>query len=193
MVKPKQPPKRRQKLYILHGWTYTLKPWRPTAERLRAADMEPVFLKLPGLTSPSRKVWTVEEYLAWLDKQLAPTDRPTVLGHSNGGRLLLNYCASRPGKIGRLLLLNSAGVPPGRRLRLRNAVFRYLSKIFGFARNITVLRKLVYRLLGAGDYDRAPPNMKPTLGNMLDSDYELPAKLASIKTPVNFVWGKTTR
>ena len=160
---------------------------------MRDAGVEPVFLKVPGLTAPSRKVWTVEDYLAWLDKQLATAVRPTVLGHSNGGRLLLNYCASRPNKVGRLILLNSAGVPPGRFLRLRNAVFRYLSKIFGFAKNITPLRKLVYRLLGAGDYNRAPANMKPTLGNMLDSDYELAAKLPAIEIPVNFIWGENDK
>ncbi|MYB40516.1 alpha/beta hydrolase [Candidatus Saccharibacteria bacterium] len=193
MVKSERPPTRREKLYILHGWTYTLKPWQPTVDLLRAAGVEPVFLKVPGLTSPSRKVWTVEDYLVWLDKRLASAVRPAVLGHSNGGRLLLNYCASRPDKIGRLILLNSAGVPPGRFLRLRNAAFRYLSKIFGFAKNITPLRKLVYRLLGAGDYNQAPANMKPTLGNMLDSDYELEAKLPAIGTPVNFVWGENDK
>ena len=87
-------------------------------------------------------------------------------------------------------MLNSAGVPPNRLQQLRNTIFRYLSKLFRFARNIVVLRKIIYRLLGAGDYNQAPPNMKLTLGNMLDSDYELPTKLPAIETPVHFIWGE---
>ena len=189
MTQSKQP-NGQQQLYILHGWTYSLKAWQPTVETLTAAGVKLKFLKVPGLTAPSRKVWTVEAYLAWLDKELAANERPTVLGHSNGGRLLLNYCARYPDRLGRLILLNSAGVPPNRWRRLRNATFRYLSKLFRFARNITILRKIVYRLLGASDYNQAPPNMKPTLGNMLDSDYDLPAKLPAIETPVNFIWGE---
>jgi len=40
-------------------------------------------LHVPGLTDPSKKVWTIKEYVKWADSLLP--EGATVLGHSNGG------------------------------------------------------------------------------------------------------------
>ena len=160
---------------------------------LKAEGIEVVFLKVPGLTKKSRKAWTVSAYIKWLEGELATAPRPIVVGHSNGGRLLLNYCLAHPRKLRHLILLNSAGIPPSAAARLRLRVLAVAAKLAGPLRKISLLRRVIYRLLGSGDYNAAPANMKKTLANMLDSDYELLPQLAKIKTPVSLIWGETDR
>ena len=77
-----------QKLYIIHGWTYTTAPWTKTIELLKKSDIEVEMLHVPGLTSPSKKVWAIEDYVKWADQNIP--DGAVALGHSNGGRILLN-------------------------------------------------------------------------------------------------------
>ena len=75
-------------IYVIHGWTYTVAPWERTIRELREKGIKVEMLNVPGLTTPSNKVWTIEDYVKWADKNI-PKDS-IVLGHSNGGRILLN-------------------------------------------------------------------------------------------------------
>ena len=95
-------------LYIIHGWTYTVEPWKRTLELLKEAGVKVTMLHVPGLTEPSDKVFTIEDYVKWAD-QMIP-DGAIALGHSNGGRILLNLSIKKPGKLKDLILLDSAGV-----------------------------------------------------------------------------------
>ena len=182
-----------RKLYIVHGWSYSLELWEPTLRCLAAENVEVKILKVPGLTKPSQKVWTVDAYVTWLDKELKTAQQPIVLGHSNGGRLLLNYCLKHRQKIGHLILLNSAGMQPTPRQRLKYFLLRLISKMAGPLKKVGFIRKVAYRLLGVGDYNQAPANMKLTLRNMLESDSALESQLRYIKTPVSFIWGENDK
>ena len=182
-----------KRLYLVHGWAYSLKPWRELRTALGRRGVEVVPLKVPGLTAKSSRVWTVETYLDWLDKQLTGVRQPVVLGHSNGGRLLLNYCLRHPGKLRHLILLSSAGIPPTPAAQRRRAFLASAAKMAGLFRRVSVLRRLVYRLLGSSDYNAAPANMKKTLRNLLASDERLPSRLAEIKTPISIIWGEADR
>ena len=83
-----------QVLYVIHGWTYTIEPWTKTIEQLQKAGIKVKMLRVPGLTEPSRKIWTIEQYVEWADQQIP--DGAIALGHSNGGRILLNLCSKNP-------------------------------------------------------------------------------------------------
>lgn len=189
--KPVAPTK--QKIYVIHGWAYSLQPWEPLVKMMRAEGVELELLKVPGLSKPSQRTWTINAYVKWLDGQLSSAASPIVMGHSNGGRILLNYCHAYPGKLRQAILLNSAGVLPSRAQRLRNWLLLILSKTFGFLKGNKFLRSLIHRVLGAGDYRRAPDNMKLTMNEMFKSDKHLVAKLAEIKTPVSFIWGEADK
>ena len=172
-----------KKLYIIHGWTYTVEPWAKTLKLLKEARIPVEVLHVPGLTAPSNKVWTIDEYVKWANKNIP--DGAIALGHSNGGRILLNLCSKKPDKLKHLILLDSAGVyEPSRKRDLA----RKASKIFAPLKKIKPLRKLIHKLIGASDYDRAPENMKQTLANMLDSDKSL--NLTKVTTPTTILWGE---
>lgn len=172
-----------QKLYIIHGWTYTTAPWTKTIELLKKNDIEVEMLHVPGLTSPSKKVWTIEDYVKWADQNIP--DGAAALGHSNGGRILLNLCAQNPSKLKHLILLDAAGVYE---VSSKRDIVRSLSKKFAFLKNIPGVTKIWHKLTGTTDYARAPENMKRTLANMLESDKSL--DLAKVTTPTSIIWGE---
>ena len=178
------------KIFIIHGWTYNLLKWPVFCDELRKLSLEPVQLKVPGLTAPlPGKPWTIDEYVEWLRGQLKNESNPVVIGHSNGGRIALNYVKKYPSHLGRLILIDSAGVPHQQtRSTLKLDILKVIAKIgkpLGF---IPGLRKLFYKLIGGKDYFEAGPNMRLTMRNMLKADEK--TDFASVDLPVTIIWGK---
>lgn len=169
-------------LYIIHGWTYTVEPWSKTIALLEKQGLKVEMLHVPGLTTSSKKVWTIEEYVKWADNSIP--DGAVALGHSNGGRILLNLCSEKSAKLSHLILLDAAGVYEESSKR---DLSRTLSKKLGFLKKVPGLTKVWHKVTGATDYAEAPENMKQTLSNMLDSDKKL--DLAKITTPTSIIWG----
>ena len=173
-----------KKLYVIHGWTYTTEPWQKTIDLLKSEyKIEVEMLNVPGLTTGSKKVWTIEEYAAWADRSIP--NGAVALGHSNGGRILLNLCSKKPEKLKHLILLSAAGIYEESKKR---EVSRKVSKIFAPLKKSALLRKIFHKLVGASDYDRAPENMKQTLSNMLASDKKL--DISKVTTPTSILWGE---
>ena len=170
-------------LYVIHGWTYTVEPWKTTIEILKKHGIEIKMLNVPGLTTPSDKVWTIKDYVKWADQNIP--DGAIALGHSNGGRILLNLLSEKPDKLKHVILLDAAGVYEESKKR---DVARKVSKLMAPLKKIKPLRKVYHKILGASDYDRAPENMKRTLANMLDSDKKL--DMTKVTTPATILWGK---
>jgi len=173
---------KKPKLYIIHGWTYTVAPWEKTIELLKRQGMDVEMLNVPGLTTSSQKVWTIEDYVKWADRQIP--DGSVALGHSNGGRILLNLCSEKPDKLKHLILLDAAGIYEA---SAKRDTARTLSKKLGFLKKVPGLTKVWHKLTGASDYARAPENMKRTLSNMLESDKKL--DFSQIAVPTSILWG----
>lgn len=174
------------KLYIIHGWTYTVTPWEQTIASLEKQGISVEMLHVPGLTSASKKVWTIDEYVNWADRNIP--DGAVALGHSNGGRILLNLCSKKPDKLQHLILLDAAGVYE---VSSKRDVARSISKKLGFLKKVPGLEKVWHKVTGASDYARAPENMKATLSNMLESDKEL--DLTKVTTPTSILWGEADK
>ena len=170
-------------LYIVHGWSYTIEPWRTTLGLLRETGLKVKVLKVPGLTEPSDQVYTIDDYVEWVDKEIP--EGAIALGHSNGGRILLNLCAKKPDKLKYLILLDSAGIyEPS----AKKKIVASLAKIGKPLKKIPALDKVFHKITGTTDYSRAPENMKITLSNMLESDKNL--KFDTITTKTYILWGK---
>ena len=170
-------------LYIVHGWTYTVEPWKRTLEILAENGVRVKMLHVPGLTEPSDKTYTISDYVEWADAEIP--DGAVALGHSNGGRILLNLCAKKPEKLSNLILLDSAGIYERSR---KKVIVQKLAKLGKPLKKIPVVDKVFHRFTGTTDYSKAPSNMKQTLVNMLESDKEL--DLAKVKTKTYILWGK---
>ncbi|HLB66657.1 MAG TPA: alpha/beta hydrolase [Candidatus Saccharimonadales bacterium] len=177
------------KIYIIHGWSYNLDKWSNFSSLLKQNGLEPVMLKVPGLTKPGNKVWDINGYVKWLDGELRNEAHPVVIAQSNGGRIALAYALANPGKIKQLFLIDSAGMADKRLLRkIKLKVLFILSKLGKPLSKINLVRKVFYKIIGAQDYDRASPAMRKTMQNMLNADKNLDLK--AIQMPVTLIWGR---
>lgn len=178
-----------KRLYAIHGWTYSLDKWTALADELKRRDIELVLLKVPGLTETSDKVWDIDGYVEWLRGQLYGIKNPVVIGHSNGGRIALNYALRYPGSLSRLILIDSAGIAHDQLLpRAKRLLWRMLAKVGKIIAWLPGVKRVFYRAIGATDYNQAPPNMKLTMRNMLASDIR--ADYTCIQEPVLLIWGR---
>ena len=140
-------------------------------------------LRVPGLTEPSKKEFTIDDYAKWADQNIP--DGAIALGHSNGGRILLNLCAKKPKKLKYLILLDAAGIyEPS----TRKKVVEKLAKVGKPLKKVPLVDKVFHKITGSTDYSRAPKNMKKTLSNMLESDKNL--DLSKVTTKTFLLWGK---
>lgn len=170
-------------LYIIHGWTYTVEPWKKTIELLREKGLSVKMLRVPGLTEESKKEFTIADYVKWADSEIP--NGAIALGHSNGGRILLNLCAEKPEKLKYLILLDAAGIyEPS----LKKKLVEKAAKIGKPLKKIPLVDKAFHRITGSTDYSKAPENMKKTLVNMIESDKEL--DFSKIETKTFILWGK---
>ncbi len=170
-------------LYIIHGWTYTVEPWKNTLAMLRDNGISVKMLRVPGLTDPSDKVYTIEDYVKWADREIP--DGAVALGHSNGGRILLNLCSKKPDKLKHLILLDAAGIyEPSAKKKFVEKI----AKIGKPLKKVPIIDKAFHKITGSTDYSRAPENMKVTLANMLESDKNL--DFSKVETPTFILWGK---
>ncbi len=169
--------------YIIHGWTYTMEPWRETLALLKKAGINAKILHVPGLTEKSNKVYTIDDYVKWADQEIP--DGAIALGHSNGGRILLNLCARKPQKLSYLILLDAAGVYEP---TLKKKMVTRLAKIGKPLKKVPLINKTFHKITGSTDYSKAPVNMKETLTNMLESDKKL--DFAKVQTKTFILWGE---
>ncbi len=175
--------KKLPKLYIIHGWTYKPEPWLDVIAELDKLGIKAELLRVPGLGTKSGKVFTVEDYVKWAREKLPKGSY--ALGHSNGGRILLNLLEKEPDYLNGIILLDAAGVWEKEN---RRKVLKALSKAFAPLKKSKFIRKAVHRVIGASDYENAPENMKKTLDNMINSDKTL--DIAKVTTNTQIIWGE---
>lgn len=170
-------------LYIVHGWTYRPEPWEEVVKDLKKRGIEAELLRVPGLATKTDEVYTIDDYAEWAAKNIPKG--AIALGHSNGGRILLNMVTkTAPKQLSGLILLDAAGIyEPSK----KNELMRKMSKAFAPLKKIKILRNGVHKLLRVHDYNDAPENMKKTMTNMLDSDKTL--DISKVAVPTRIIWG----
>jgi len=152
----------------------------------------PIFLGF-GQSQEPGDVWGVEEYTRAIEELVRrlEIERPSLLGHSFGGRVGILY-ASRHPEVDRLILVDAAGIKPRR-------TFTYYRKVYTFK----AMKWLMYLALGkkeaerrldarrakagSSDYAQASPMMRRILSKVVNED--LTSELPKIKAPTLLVWG----
>lgn len=182
-----------KKIVILQGWTYTTEKWTDFVSSLKKVGFEVELPKIPGLTEESSEVWDLEKYSDWLNKLLEKyEDKVILLGHSNGGRIAINYAVKYPDKLEKLILIDSAGIFHNELpIRLKRIVFKNISKIGKKFTKSDILRKVLYKFAREGDYEKASENMQKTIVNLINTD--LKPILGEIKVPTLIIWGENDK
>lgn len=182
---------KKEKIYILHGWAYSTERWKPFIDKLQKGNIETELLKIPGLTAPLNEVWNIDDYVEWLDKTLSKEKNKLILlGHSNGGLISLAYTLKYPNKVKQLILMDSTGIYHNELpIRLKRFAFASAARIGKKLTNSAAMRKLLYKLARAHDYEKAPDKIvQDTMLNLIRTD--LKNKFNLIKIPTLIIWGK---
>jgi len=178
-----------KKIFILHGWVYSTEKWAAFTKEMQQLGFECEILSIPGLTSPIDRPWQIDDYVKWLGDKLNNEPAPILLGHSNGGRIAIAFAAKYPKILGKLILIDSAGLIDMRlKPTIKRTVFRIVAKIGKHIANSRKTRALLYKLAREKDYIEANDTMKKTMSNLIAAD--LSSELIKIKTPTLIIWGE---
>lgn len=181
------------KILILHGWTYTTDKWEPFLHALKHEGFTCELLKIPGLTAPLPTVFTLDDYVSWLETYVSKEkNKVVIIGHSNGGRIALAYAHANSDKVEKLILIDSAGIRHNDLfISFKRAVFKTLAKMGKSISKSARLRSFLYKAAREHDYEHADPLVKQTMHNLITVD--LTDILAHISVPTMLVWGENDR
>lgn len=180
-------------IVLLHGWGCDHTIWQATTEMLKehyrviAVDFAGF-----GQSNEPQEVWGVEEYTQSIEALLSSLGvvRPTLVGHSFGGRVSILY-ASR-NEVARVVLTDAAGVKPKRSLNYYRKVYTF--KLMKRALPILIGKQKAAMLIeqrrskaGSSDYNRATPMMRAILSKCVNED--LTKYMPKVAAPVLLFWG----
>lgn len=179
-----------RRIYILHGWTYSLDKWKPLVDLLSRNGVEAVMLRVPGLTVPHDRVWQLGDYVDWVKDKLKEENEPIILvGHSNGGRISIAFAAKYPNKIKKLILIDAAGIYHNELpIRIKRFVFEKIAKFGRSFSSSDTLRDMLYKFARTSDYQKADPILRKTMINLIRTD--ISNLLPAISAPTTIIWGE---
>lgn len=181
---------------LMHGWGCERSTLASIEKTVRALGRPLLNVDFPGFGKSTEPpgIWGVYDYadaFAELLRLEGIGDDAVLLGHSFGGRVAIIHAAHHA--VGKLVLVDAAGVKPRRTLR-------YYVKVYTFKAQKRLLRLLLGRekaerrldrlraRAGSSDYAAASPRMRAIMSRVVNQDlcHEMPA----IKAPTLLVWGE---
>ncbi|HEV2339582.1 MAG TPA: alpha/beta hydrolase [Patescibacteria group bacterium] len=180
-----------KKIFLLHGWTYSLEKWQNCISRLQKAGYDIIALRVPGLTTTIDKAWELNDYVSWLHAILAKEKgKPILIAHSNGGRIAIAFAAQYPHMVEKLILIDSAGIYHKEiPILIKRFVFSKLARAGKLLTSSKEIQHIFYKLVGEHDYLNAPSlSVRQTLRNLIAIDCT--PYLTRLRIPTLIIWGE---
>ncbi|MEK7542240.1 MAG: alpha/beta hydrolase [Patescibacteria group bacterium] len=183
-------------LLILHGWGSSSDSWVKVAEQIAEAGYKVIVPDLPGFgkTGAPKEVWGVGEYTQFV-KQFAGKlgiEKFVLAGHSFGGQIAVQFAATYPEKLEKLVLIAAAGVrrTPGVFKKLVMTIAKLVSFLlylvpFEDLRNN--IKNAMYMVIRRRDYIKTQGIMREVFKKVITQD--LTAKFSKIQIPTLIIWG----
>ena len=179
---------------VLHGWGASIEAVEPITRGL-AATCAVHAVDLPGFgqTGPPPVPWGAREYADWTRALIAALGlaRPSIVGHSHGGRIAIQFAAEHPQLVDKLVLVDAAGIraPRGlswyRRVAMAKLAKHVLNRLGPPGRALG--RRLVGRA-ASEDYAASAETMRPTFVRLVNTD--LTPLLPEIRASTLLIWGE---
>ena len=180
-------------LLLLHGWGTSLDTFAAMTEDLKRQFSVAAF-DFPGHGGSDMPpaTWAVDDFVEITRGVLAELGiaHTSVLGHSFGGRVAIKLAAAHPEMVDRLVLVDSAGVPPPQTLtrRAKRLASRFANATGRLGRPGQAVRGAIVRRIASTDYLNAGP-LRGTFLAVIRED--LRPVLPDIKAPTLLIWGES--
>ena len=168
---------------LLHGWGQNIAMMNPIGENLKNKTV--TIVDLPGFGESDEPKEEVDVYdYADMIKELVDKlhiKKPTIIGHSFGGRIGIIYASKYD--VNKLILLGAPCVRDDKEPSTKVKILKGLKKVPG----ISKLEGFAKDHIGSRDYKAASPIMKKVLVNTVNIDLSECAK--KIEVPTLLIWG----
>jgi pimeloyl-ACP methyl ester carboxylesterase len=185
-----------EQVLLLHGWGGSIESMGLVFDDF-ASHYAVLTLDFPGHGEselPST-AWGVSDYaelvLGVMDA--LHVQRPHIVAHSFGGRVTIKLAGSNPDRVGKIILVNSAGIRPPRSMRYYLRLIlaktgKYLARHGG--RWGETIRARIYTAIASRDYLNAGP-LRDSFTKIVNED--LTPILSHIKSPTLLIWGENDK
>lgn len=180
---------------LLHGWLANLETMRPIANSLYQ-NFKVYLVDIVGFGKsdlPEHPLNTNDfgDFLAEFVKKLN-IENPILIGHSNGGRTIINAVGREIVKPRKIVLIDSAGIVPKRKLKyyIKVGIFKAGKAVLNKLPDVGVMKKFKEKLfshVGSNDYKASAPVLRETMKKIVNED--VMQLLPNLKVPTLLIWG----
>lgn len=180
---------------LLHGWLTDMETMRPIANSL-STNFKVYLVDIVGFGKsdlPEHPLNTndfgdfLKEFVDKLDIK-----NPILIGHSNGGRMIINAVGRKIVEPKKVVLIDSAGLVPKRKPKyyIKVAIFKTGKVFLNKLPDVGVIKKFKEKLfnsVGSSDYRSSAPVLRETMKKILNED--MSELLPNINVPTLLIWG----
>ncbi len=185
-----------EEILFLHGWGSSILPFSRLINTLKV-NHRVVALDFPGCGESDTMVepWDIDDYCSFVIKFIKAVNlkNPVLIGHSHGGRVIMKLAGSGQLNPPKIVFLDAAGLIPKKSLKQKFKAKSF--KTIKWFLTLPVIKNFSGGLLekarnhyGSADYNAAPPVLRKTLVNVVNTD--LRHLLPNIACPTLLVWGE---
>lgn len=181
---------------LLHGWLCSLETMKPI-EKILSNYFKVYNVDLPGFgkSDAPMQAFNTNDFGNFLDAFIKKLDiqNPILIGHSNGGRTIINYAGRTLGNVNKIILIDSAGIKPTRKpdYYIKVYSFKALKNILKIFPNIEMFNNIKERILGkfgSTDYKNSSSVLRQTMSTIINEDQT--EILKNISCPTLIIWGE---
>jgi len=182
------------KIFLIHGWGGSKKSLESLKLELsQKTSTEPTLLEMPGFgsTAEMEYPWNLDDYSKWLKNFVKNENEYILVGHSFGGKIIINSLIKEYLSPKQVFLINTSGIRP--KNSFKKSFWKQLSKsknVLGNLPGFDTLRSFTYkRLIGERDYFNSSGNLKETF-KIINNQHFTEDMLDLIKSRTHIIWGE---
>ena len=181
---------------LLHGWLANLETMRPIAnclkDKFKTYNIDVVGFGESDLPKEPLKTEGFGDFLKDLIEKLE-IKNPILIGHSNGGKTIINAVGRGVVEPNKIVLIDSTGVKPKKTIKKMVKIYTFklcknILKIFPENEKYNQIRENLLGKFASSDYKDAPEVLRKTMSQILNEDQT--HLMEFINVPTLLVWGE---
>lgn len=181
---------------LLHGWGADYSTFNGIFSAL-SDRCRLVAVNFPGCggSETMKSPWRLEDYCDFVLEfmRVIGLERPIMIGHSHGGRVIMKMAAEHMVNPPKIVLLDAAGLIPQKsfKQRFRARSFKAIKRLLTLPLingHTEGLLEKARRHYGSADYNAAPEVLRKTMVSLVNTD--LRGIISAITCPTLLIWGE---